>query len=287
MKQRGLGRGLSALIPEQAAEEVNFFLCPVDEIRPNPNQMRKGQDQEKLAQLAASIREKGLLEPVVVRKPAGSGPGYELIAGERRWRAAAMAGLKALPALLREADEGESLELALVENVQREDLNPIEEAMAYRRLTEEFSLSQAEIARRTGKDRSTVANSMRLLKLPVPLQEALLAGRLSAGHARAILALPPGERLAAGEAVQVRGLTVREAEGLARSRPPRPRRRRAPEPDPDLGAVESELTGFFGSRVRIVPRSRGGRIEIEYYSLDDFERILERVRERASQRALP
>jgi ParB family chromosome partitioning protein len=189
-----------------------------------------------------------------------------------------MAGLAAVPALLREADEIESLELALVENVQREDLNPIEEALAYRRLAEQFSLPQAEIARRTSKDRSTIANSMRLLKLPQPIQEALLSGQISAGHARAILALPPGEQLAAGEAILARGLTVRQAEELSRTRPRRP----TPEPDPELAAASAELMTFFGTRVRLVPKGKGGRIEIDYYSADDLQRILERVREKRS-----
>jgi ParB family chromosome partitioning protein len=280
VKQRGLGRGLSALIPEAAAPEAGFFLCPLEDIRPNPYQMRRNPDQEKLAGLAASIREKGLLEPVLLRRPSAGGPGWELIAGERRWRAAAMAGLKAVPALVREADEGESLELALIENIQREDLNAIEEALAYRRLSEEFALPQAEIARRTGKDRSTVANSMRLLKLPRPIQQAILDGRLSAGHARAILALPPGEQLAAGEAILSRGLTVRQAEELTRTRPSGKARRTLQPPDPDLAAAVSELIHFFGTRVRVVPRGKGGRIEVEYYSLDDFQRILDKTRER-------
>lgn len=280
MKQKGLGRGLSALIPEDGAPEAGFFLCPVDEISPNPYQMRRAPDQEKLAGLAASIREKGLLEPIVVRRPAAAGSGYELIAGERRWRAAVMAGLKAVPALIREADEGESLELALIENIQREDLNPLEEAMAYRRLAEQFGLSQADIARRTGKDRSTVANVVRLLKLPQALQEAILAGKLSAGHARAILALPPGEQMAAAEAILTGGLTVRQAEEMSRARPrPRPRRG-TPEPDPDLAAATQELMTFFGTRVRLLPRGKGGRIEIDYYSEGDLDRIIERVRER-------
>ncbi|MFH0810602.1 MAG: ParB/RepB/Spo0J family partition protein [Pseudomonadota bacterium] len=285
MKQRGLGRGLSALIPTDTAPDSDFFLCQIEEIRPNPYQMRRTPNAESLAPLAASIREKGILEPVVVRKRPGGESGYELIAGERRWRAAAMAGLKAVPALLREADEGESLELALIENIQREDLNPLEEAMAYRRLADEFSLPQAEIARRTGKDRSTVANSMRLLKLPQPIQQALLDGKLSAGHARAILALPGGEQLAAGDAILSRGLTVRQAEELRHSRP-RNTFSRPPEDDPDLTAACHELMRFFGTRVRVTSRGKGGRIEIDYYSVDDFERILEKVRDRTEPQTL-
>lgn len=276
MKQKGLGRGLSALIPEEeGGPEAGFFLCPVDEIRPNPYQMRRHPDNERLAGLAASIAEKGLLEPIVVRKPQ-AGAGYELIAGERRWRAAIMAGLKAVPALVRDAGDGESLELALIENIQREDLNPIEEALAYRRLAEEFGLSQADIARRTGKDRSTVANAMRLLKLPAPIQEAIQSGKLSAGHARAILALPAGEQLAAAEAILAGGLTVREAEGLTKRRPRAPKRA-APEPDPDLAAAAHGLMTYLGTKVRLVPRGQGGRIEIDYYSPGDLARLLERI----------
>jgi ParB family chromosome partitioning protein len=281
MKQRGgLGRGLSALIPEGAMDEAGFFLCPVDEIRPNSHQMRGDPNPERLAQLAASIKEKGLIEPIVLRRPRGAEPGYELIAGERRWRAAVMAGLKAVPAVLREASDGESLELALIENIQREDLNPLEEAQAFRRLSDEFALSQAEIARRTGKDRSTVANSIRLLKLPAALQEAMLAGKLSAGHARAILALPPAEQLAAGRVILARGLSVRQAEELARNRPDRlAHRGPAPEADPDLVELVREMMTFFGTKVRVLPGVGGrGRIEIDYYSLDDFERILEKIR---------
>jgi len=280
MKQRGLGRGLSALIPGGPPEEEapGFFLCPIGDIRPNPFQMRQVADQEKLSQLAASIREKGLIEPIVVRRPH-SEDGYELIAGERRWRAAALAGLKAIPALLREADDGESLELALIENIQREDLNALEEAMAYRRLADEFSLTQADIARRTGKDRSTVANVMRLLKLPQAIQDALRDGRLSAGHARAILALPPGEQLAAGEAILSGGFTVRQAEGLSKNRP-RSRVQRDSPLDPDTAALLSELTTCLGTRVRLVAKGRGGKLEIDYYSLEDLERVTELILER-------
>ena len=274
-RRRGLGRGLGALIPSvpaTMAEERSGdgSSAPIASIRPNPQQPREGFSEEALEELTASIRENGLLQPLLVRRSNG---GYELIAGERRLRAARRAGLDHVPVTVREADDRQSLELALIENLQREDLNAMEEARAYRRLGDEFGLSQEEIARRVGKQRSTVANTLRLLLLPDDIQSQIENGTLSAGHARSLLGLESSsdQRDTARKVVD-RGLSVRETEQLVRSHA----RASLPE-DADLRALESELTRALGTRVRIRPgRKGGGRIEIEYYSDEELTGLVHR-----------
>ncbi|NDY41566.1 ParB/RepB/Spo0J family partition protein [Dissulfurirhabdus thermomarina] len=279
--KKGLGKGLSALLPTTDvfdSEGPGFFQCPVEKIHPNPEQPRRQMDRAALEGLAASIREKGVIQPLVVREAGG---GYELIAGERRWRAAQLAGLKTVPVVIKDISPGEVLELALIENIQREDLNPLEEAMAYQRLVEEFGLTQAQVAQRVGKERSTVANSLRLLRLPAPIREDLAEGRLTMGHARALLTLEDdAARLALRDEILAKGLSVRETE--ARARRPAAGARRAAAPrrdDPDLRRLADELTRLLGHRVRVVHRGDGGRIEIHYRSLDEFDRILHRLRD--------
>lgn len=227
--RKALGRGLAAIIP-QAAEadsgQTAVHEIAVTRISPNPDQPRREYAREQLAELAASLREHGVLEPVIVRP---KGTGYELVVGERRWRAAQLAGLKAIPALVRDLEDRQVLEMALVENLQREDLNPMEEAEAFRRLGEEFGLTQEQIAARVGKQRSTVANRMRLLELEESLQQGVRQGKLSAGHARAMLAVPSSEeRLELAERIMAEGLSVRAVEQLARkaskTRPARKRK---------------------------------------------------------------
>ncbi len=270
-----LGRGLSALIPAPASPATrDYLLCPLDQIHLPPDQPRRTFHEPSLEELAASIREKGVLQPVVVaRQPDG----YRLIAGERRLRAARLAGLQAIPAVVRDVASAESFELALVENIQREDLDAIDEARAYRHLIDSRGYSQEELARRVGKDRSTVANALRLLLLPADMQHAVADGRLTPGHARALLSLPDPEareRLYA-EAL-ARELSVRELERRARELrlTPEP----APPPTNPLSplheTVAAELAERFDVPVRLVPRSgRRGRIVIDYDSLEALRRI--------------
>jgi len=271
-RRPALGTGLDALLPDRL--EGEYFLCPVEEIHPSPHQPRQDFDPEALDELAQSIREKGLVQPVIVRQdPAG---GYELIAGERRWRAAQLAGITEVPAILRNADDEEVLELALVENLQRQDLNPVEEALAYRVLIERIGLTQDELARRIGRSRPAVANALRLLTLPDRALTALRSGRITAGHARAILSLDDeADRLGLLEEILRKNLSVRQAEELARR--PRPARPAPPPPDPNVRSLEERLSRRFGTRVRVVPgRKKGsGRLTIEYRNLDDLDRILE------------
>jgi ParB family chromosome partitioning protein len=249
----------------------------VDRIRPNSLQPRSGFGEEPLAELQASIREHGVLQPVLVR-PAGSG--YELVAGERRWRAASAAGLRTVPAIVRRLDDRGALEAALVENLQREDLNPLERARAYSRLQEEFRLSQEEIARRVGRSQPSVANTIRLLSLPSEIQASLEAGRINEGHARAILgAQNVTQMLAIWRAVELKGLSVRATEdavrraGISRGIK-RPHRREVV--DEDMRIIEQNLTERLGAPVRILARKAGaGEIRIAFSTTDDLQRLLE------------
>ena len=286
--RQALGKGIGALIPSapsrrggaaaaQPAPEpprTGVRHVAVDAIDVNPNQPRAHFDEQGLDELARSIAETGVLQPLLVRTLPGDR--FQLIAGERRLRACKRAKLTEVPVLVREATDQESLLLAIVENVQRADLDPIEEARAYRALVEEFELTQEEVARRVGKSRPAVTNSLRLLQLPEETQAEIVAGRLSAGHARALLALDGDDarRTLAREVVQ-RQLTVREAERAAAKAGSKPARR----PDPDVGRLESDLGRALGTKVRVVPTRGGcGRIELEYYSDDDLGRLANRLR---------
>ena len=274
-QRQALGRGLEALIPGAGTEERGIRQIPLDAIRSSPNQPRKLFDDSKLKELAASIRSHGVLAPVLLRQTED---GYELVAGERRFRAAQMAGIQSMPAIIKEVSNSEMLELALIENIQREDLNPIEEAEAYRRLTEEFGLSQEEVARRVGRDRSSVANALRLLRLPARIQQDLMAGALTAGHARALLALEAAsEQLRLREQIVKRGLTVRAAESLIRRLKARPvsRRVQGGHLSPHLSALEDRLRQRLVTKVAVVPAGRGGRIELHYFSDEDLTRLVE------------
>lgn len=280
LRKRGLGRGLGALIPgapavaERAAPAAEAErTAAIASISPNPFQPRELFDEAAIDDLAASIREKGVLQPLLVRT---SGSGYQLIAGERRFRAAQRAGLAQVPILVREVDDREALELALIENVQRENLNPVEEARAYRRLAEEFQLSHDDVARRVGKSRSAVTNSVRLLALPADIIGQLEAGTLSAGHARALLALEGGDaQLAAAREVVGRRLSVRDTEDLVRARAAAAAR------DVERIAVEERLTRALGTRVQLRHRANhSGRIVIDYHSLDELDGLLRRLEAR-------
>jgi ParB family transcriptional regulator, chromosome partitioning protein len=284
LPKKGLGRGLSALIPSvtepraETGREGAQFHVEVDRITPSPFQPRRAFDEAKIEELAASIRNQGIIQPLVVRR---KGDGYELIAGERRWRAAMKAGLSQVPVVVRDASDHEALQLALVENLQREDLNPIEEASGYRRLQQEFQWSQEEMAEKVGKSRPAIANSMRLLALPPEVQAEVSAGNLPAGQARALLGLQTEPLIiSACRDVVSRGLSTRETEKLVRQlMSGRRRKRQAPTIDPDLRSVTEELQRSLGTRVRLLPKARStrGKIEIEYYSLADLERIVQSV----------
>lgn len=275
-KKTALGKGIGALL-ESTVEEINnkFFVCPIEDLRPGEKQPRKKFDDQKLLELAASIREKGIIQPLIVRKCEGF---FEIVAGERRWRAAQKAGLHELPVILEDLTEESALEIALIENLQREDLNPIEEADAYRALIDTFSLSHEEVARKVGKDRSTVANSLRLLKLPRETRQDVIDGALSMGHARALLSLETEDDiLEARHEIVRKGMSVRETESLVKRIKRKALeipKKRSQGMDPELSALMDKLKQSLGTQVKISPRGKGGKIEISYFSDQDFERIL-------------
>jgi ParB family transcriptional regulator, chromosome partitioning protein len=268
----GLGRGLGALLSSTPIEGETLMQIRVDQVEANPNQPRKAFDSNALEELSASIRSSGLIQPVVVRR---QGSGFQLIAGERRWRAARHAGLTQTPAIVREVTDAESLELALVENLLREDLNPMEEGEAFDRLLTQFGWTQEELAQRVGKDRSSISNALRLLRLPLPIQEDLRSGRLTMGHARALLALAtPAEQLKLRDDILVHDWSVRATEDSIRTttetRPRRPKQRRR---SAELAAVEDALQRTLMTRVRVVGSERQGRIEIVYANAEELERL--------------
>jgi ParB family chromosome partitioning protein len=288
-KRFGLGRGLGALIvntetdrlTEQKAAEQGaaggIRLVPVDAIRPNPQQPRSQFDPSALEELAASIREHGILQPLIVTD-SGDQPGqYWLITGERRWRAAQLAQLDEVPAIVREASPQQLLEWALVENVQRADLNPLEEAAAYQMLLENFSLTQEEIGRRVGRSRSAVANTVRLLQLPAEVQHAVIEGSITAGHARALLALPDAAVMSdALKRILARGLSVRQTEELVKRllTAPEPAAETEPEPDPHLQFLEGRFRSALGTRVTLNRSANGsGRLIVHFYSDDDLDNL--------------
>jgi len=263
---------LSALL--SGPEIPGIREIPIDAIATSPRQPRKRFGEEGLDALAASIREQGVISPLILRRGRD---GYELVAGERRLRAARQAGLKSVPAIVREVADAEALELALVENLQREDLNAVEEAEAYRRLSEDFGQSQDGIARRLGKDRSTVSNALRLLRLPRQILDDLVAGTLSGGHARALLALDrEADQIRVRDSIVKGGLSVRGAEALVRrQKGAAVPIRRQPRRDQNLATLEKRLREALGTKARIVRRGEGGTVEIEFYSEEDLDRLLE------------
>jgi ParB family transcriptional regulator, chromosome partitioning protein len=280
-KRTALGKGLAALIPDLGEEERRGLLyCGIEEIIPNRSQPRKRFDEWKLEELAESIKEKGILEPLVVRRVNG---GYEIIVGERRWRAAQRAGLKEIPVVVREAQDREALEISLIENLQRENLNPVEEAEGFRRLTEEFGLHQEELANRIGKNRTTITNALRLLKLPQEVIEHLLQSRITAGHARAILSIEVKEKQKElCQLIVQKGLSVRQAEGLAKRWAKKPRKVPTPEKGKrelasQLNTLQDTLRRHLATKVHIVTKGKKGKIAIEYYSFEDLGRIVETI----------
>lgn len=275
-KRRGLGRGLSALFgddgPGVSTDAVQSV--PIEFLEPGKYQPRRRFDEETVAQLAESIRERGVLQPLIVRQ---TGPErYEIIAGERRWRAAQMAGQHEVPVLVREMSDREALEAAIVENVQREDLNAIDEADGYRRLIDEFGHTQEVVARIVGKSRSHIANALRLLGLPDGVKGMVATGTLTAGHARALLALPDPATAAAD--VVRKGLNVRQTELLARTATAPRRKAPAPANDADTAALEAELTRALGLKVTIAHGPDGGTLTVRYATLDQLDAVIARLR---------
>jgi len=264
-----LGKGLEALIPE-TGEEVIYV--DIDRVFPGQQQPRKKFKDEPLKELAGSIKERGVLQPIIISR-VGDGT-FNIVTGERRWRAAALAGLKKIPALVKNVPSKDSLEIALIENIQREDLNPVETAEAFNRLIIDFNLSQEELARKVGKDRTTVANYLRLLKLPHEVKLLIDDGSLSIGHAKAILTIEGKmQQIEAARKIVKRNLSVREAESLSKKTSKHQKIIR--HKDPQIASLEEKLIGSLGTKVRIRPRGKKGKIEIEYYSLDEFERLLD------------
>jgi len=276
-----LGRGLGALIPAAAESAKNAPLPdgrrwveirPIEDLEPGKHQPRRAFDDESLRELAQSIREKGIIQPIIARRRH---KGFEIVVGERRWRAAQIAGLREVPVILTDANGAEALEMALIENIQRQDLNPIEEAMAYDRLMTEFRLTQESVAERVGKDRSTVANIVRLLQLPEKVREFLVSGELSIGHARALLAVESDqERLRLAREIVAKKLTVRQVEEMIR-------RRRTSKAVPlraqatQLKALGEDLQRRYRTKVSILDRGKRGSIVIEYYSFDELDRLVQ------------
>ena len=290
MSKRRRGRGLDALLSEDYADEPatresGVQELPVDMIRPGAFQPRQQMDETALEELAESIRSQGIVQPVVVRERPEDGE-YELIAGERRWRAAQRAGLEDVPALIRSLEDSQALEVALIENIQREELTPLEEARAFERLTREFELTHEAMAERVGRNRATISNTLRLLRLPDTVQQAVEEGELRMGHARALLGLEGDERLgeAAAEVIK-KGMSVRGTEELVRSyqkETPGEGEGQAPRShparkDPDVERLEQDLAERLGAKVQITQRNDRGRLVIEYASLDELEGIVQRI----------
>ena len=284
IRKRALGRGLSALIPERevalepakvtSPEKGGVLYLDIDRIKPNKHQPREEFDQEGLEGLASSLKEKGFIQPIVVRSSPG---GYEVIAGERRLRASKLLKINKIPAIIREASDDESLELALIENVQRKGLNPIEEARAYQYLLNNFNLTQDQISQRVGKARASIANTIRLLKLPADIQGEIRKGAISFAHGRLLLEIDnPQKQKAVAKKIIQKGLSIRELENLiaGSSKSKTSKIRAGQKKEPEVVAEEEKLRRILGTKVNINMNRKRGKIEIEFYSLDDLERIL-------------
>ena len=276
MKAKGLGRGLDALLGADETPREALATLEVASIRPGRYQPRTQMDERSLAELAQSIRSQGVLQPVVVRRLDG---GYELVAGERRWRAAQIAGLEQIPAIVREVPDEAALVMALIENVQREDLNPMEEAAAVQRLIDEFKMTHEQAADAVGRSRSATSNMLRLLKLARPVQDMLMRGALEMGHARALLALDGARQIELGNRIAARGLSVRDTEALVQRLLRTPAQRRRKRTDRDLERLAEELSERLGTTVEIRPSRRGrGKLLLHYSNLDHLDALLKRLK---------
>lgn len=279
MKKTVLGKGLDALLPSESVKQKDYSTLPVDRIKPNRAQPRKHFDEESIEQLAGSIRESGLIQPILVRKKEDH---YEIVAGERRWRASQKAGLKVVPVIIREVTDRESIEIGLIENLQRENLNPIEEAEAYEKLIADFDLTHEDISRRISKNRSTITNQLRLLKLSDKVKKALTSGNISSGHARALLGLESEDQMnEALKHITERKLSVRQTEKLVKEiasrKTTKDRKEQENENDENdyfIKQISEELKKSLGTKVNIQSKGKRGKIEIEYYSPEEFERLI-------------
>ena len=278
MKKKALGQGLQAFVPEEYGilKEERHADLDIDQLKPNPLQPRMKFSQDSTEELARSIKESGVLQPVVVVPEENH---YKIILGERRWRAAQIVGLKKIPVLIRTMPKEKQLESSLIENLQREDLNPLEIAFAYQKLTQELHYTQQEIAEKVGKDRSSVTNYLRLLKLPKEIQDYLADGKISMGHARAIISLEnPELQISISRQIVRRDLSVRDVEKIIRKLKPKPPAQKRGLPDPDLMALQEELLKILGTKVSISGTHHKGVIRVYYFSMDDLNRIYEKIK---------
>lgn len=280
-KKKALGRGMASLIPgvsiekENTASQKSFFYCDIENLIPNKEQPRKTFNEEKILELSNSIREKGIIQPIIVRRLSDFQ--FEIIAGERRWRAAQRANLKQVPVIIRESLDSDKLEEALIENIQREDLNAMEEALAYQKLIEEHAYTHDILAQKLGKDRSTIANTLRLLSLPQSIQTLIVEGKISEGHAKALLSLQdPGRQEAIAKEIMKKGLSVRQVEALTRTYSTK--NSAAKQKDAFVVSLEEELSQRFKTKVKISLQGQKGKIEIEYYNQEDLNRIISLLR---------
>lgn len=275
MKKIGLGKGLKALIPEKEVSEERIVYIPLEKIFPNPEQPRREFSEESLQELADSIKEKGILQPLILKK---TGENYQLVCGERRYRAAIKAGLEKIPAIIKEYDLKDSLEASLIENLQREDLNPIEKAFAYKKLREKFNYTQEELAKKLGKSRSEIANTLRLLNLPQYIQESLLEGKITEGHARLLVSVEEEEiRRKIYKKILEEKLSVRMVEALLKETPVKRKRKKPEKEEIYLEDVKEKLQIFLGTKVSILRTGEKGYLKIEFYSEEDLQRILEKI----------
>jgi ParB family chromosome partitioning protein len=282
MEKRGLGKGLGALIADNLSEDGSSVQeISVERIQANPYQPRQDFNEERLAELTDSIREHGILQPILLRRVGMDH--YEIIAGERRYRAACLLGLKTVPAIVRECVDGQALEIALIENIQREDINVLEAAQAYKRLIDEFGMTQSQVAKRVGKSQPSIANTLRLLSLPDPILASLSNGEITEGHARCLLALEGASQLSAFQRIVHDKLSVRDAERLVKNAQsnenskPSVRKKVDPSVNPNLTSLEERLQVALGTRVRIRPSGNGGRIEIDYFSEEELEGVFQKI----------
>jgi len=270
-----LGKGLGAMFPDllnDISARPSFIMCGIEELTPNRFQSRKEFSDQEQKRLVTSIKKNGIIQPIVVRR---SGSAYEIIAGERRWRAAQEAGLKEVPIIVRDAEDSQAAELSLIENVQREGLNSLDEAEAYRMLMTTFGLSQEELSARVGKDRSTIANTIRLLKLPAEIKKSLLEKTISSGHARALLMLDtPGEQIKVLSIILKKALSVRETESLIQRLKKKPAKKSAAKKDPVLRDLEKELSSLFMTAIQIRRQKNKGSIEIRFYTAEELQRLV-------------
>lgn len=273
--KKGLGKGLGALLGTEEAENGGIMEIRISDIEPNVNQPRKTFDDEKLAALAESIKQHGVVQPLIVQR---DGDTYRIVAGERRWRAARLAGLDTVPVIVRDLSDRQVMEVALIENLQREDLNPIEEAEAYERLISEFGMKQEEVASVVGKSRPAITNSIRLLSLNDEIKSRVISGEISSGHARALLSLDDQKlRLKAMQEIIDKSLSVRETEKLIKQLMTPKKQKEKKAPDAEYQAIEERFREIFGTKVRIMNNKKNGKILIEYYSLEELDRIINLV----------